>query len=1228
MFDKFTETAINAIIASQAEAKRIGQNYVGTEQILLGLMDEKSGLSATALKRAGVDILDVRNEVDLLTNKEKTTGLGTAEMPFTPRAKMALDQAAQQSKSFNHGYISTEHILLALLDDEEGVAYHIIRERLKISINKIRLYLLEEIGQFADVTGYISSLEIKGAALNEEEVEEKKKIKRYEVLAERAKRAQQKKEELERIRVLITEYRSIMERHNMHGLKVESGDTVINFPFDLEGYFEERVNDPATYEYFTPGDERELGELKKELFVTNAKGELVLRKKKQREFQKEFAEQLEDVFSKKLQEEQMMLLRTPLVDQYCNNLSKEVEKGLIDPVIGREEEVTRVIHILSRRRKNNPILIGEPGVGKTAIAEGLALKIYNGYIAGALRSKEVVSLDLTGLIAGTKYRGEFEERLKTLMNEIKSKKNLILFIDEAHTIIGAGSAEGSVDVSNMLKPALARGELQCLAATTMDEYKKLESDPALQRRFQKVVVPEPSQKDCIRILHGLKSKYESYHGVRLPDSTIETAVTLSSLYIKERFLPDKALDLIDEASAKVKIEGLLSSQGLVSDLEVKLEEALEEKELALRENAFEKAAICRNNEMSIRAQIKSYLISVKAPQTLIDAQDRVPVVEVKYITDIVSAWTGIPLQKIGKDESKKLLTLDKEMHSRIIGQYKAVEAICAAIRRTRVNLRNHKQPIASFLFCGPTGVGKTEVTKTLSKVFFGSEEAMIRFDMSEYMERHAVSKLIGSPPGYIGYGEGALLTDAVRKNPFSIILFDEVEKAHPDVFNIFLQLLDDGRLTDSKGRVVDCTNTIVIMTSNLGSHNIQQGINRNKNKEEEEKEEKSEKPSQGIIGDVLDNNKFYQIFAKRFPEKAMKYKIRKDNDDNQKKLLSLVPDVYKTVMKMTFGNDDEDYEYEENEKNKKNEENEENFLSFNIIDTDTKTRIPTIEEEIIKNKQYKEEYQKMKDIVMVEIKAFFRPEFINRLDDIIIFDRLRKAEVTEIGNLLLKNFIIEQRRMNNVIILDKDVRDFVVDNGYDPVYGARPLRRSIDSNIKNVISNIILENPLDTERRIIILSCENKKKVVAKLYPLPNFVLSPFNKDIVDSSENHQIIDAMLKAYIDTKDLTSFFDSMSKYYINFMNEGNEDDEEYIGINEIEKIEDEDSQVNAAKDKFVKNLEKIRVAEEKEKQEKDEDKQDPDGDGQDPDGDGQGPDGDGQGPDEDGQDEISPDSFLY
>ena len=354
---------------------------------------------------------------------------------------------------------------------------------------------------------------------------------------------------------------------------------------------------------------------------------------------------------------------------------------------------------------------------------------------------------------------------------------------------------------------------------------------------------------------------------------------------------------------------------------------------------------------------------------------------------------------------------------------------------------------------------------------------------------------------------------------------------------------------------------------------------------------------------------------------AMKYKIRKDNDDNQKKLLSLVPDVYKTVMKMTFGNDDEDYEYEENEKNKKNEENEENFLSFNIIDTDTKTRIPTIEEEIIKNKQYKEEYQKMKDIVMVEIKAFFRPEFINRLDDIIIFDRLRKAEVTEIGNLLLKNFIIEQRRMNNVIILDKDVRDFVVDNGYDPVYGARPLRRSIDSNIKNVISNIILENPLDTERRIIILSCENKKKVVAKLYPLPNFVLSPFNKDIVDSSENHQIIDAMLKAYIDTKDLTSFFDSMSKYYINFMNEGNEDDEEYIGINEIEKIEDEDSQVNAAKDKFVKNLEKIRVAEEKEKQEKDEDKQDPDGDGQDPDG-------DGQGPDEDGQDEISPDSFLY
>lgn len=1129
MFELFTEKALKVLLAAQDEAKRTGHNFVGTEQILIGIMEEKSGIGAKALINAGVDIMEVRKEIDDFIGRG--SGFVTVEAPFTPRAKFILDQALEQAKSFNHSYISTEHILLALLDDEDGVANHILKTKLNVSLNKIRLCVLEELGQIIDAAG----LEI---ALGQDEIDQRRQ-ERYEQLAEKRRRTKQKKEEMERIRLLIKEYRSIMEKHNMKGVKMTTGDTVVSFPFDLEGYFDEKLNDSSTYALFSPSEEKELEQLEKEKFEKEdierrkALGEVILR-------DTQFEKQLEAIFRKKFLEEQMMLIRTPAIEEFCTNLSREVAEGNIDPVIGRENEVDRVVQILTRRRKNNPILIGEPGVGKTAVAEALALKIYNEQVAASLVSKEVVVLDLGSLVAGTKYRGEFEDRIKRIMLEVKTKKNIILVIDEVHTLIGAGSAEGSLDAANILKPALARGELQCIGATTLEEYKKIEKDTALERRFQAVNVPEPSKEDCLKILKGLRITYESFHGVRLPDSTLQKTIELSSLYIKDRFLPDKAIDVIDEACSKVKIESLLSHFGLVSDLEVKLQKVLDDKDTAVRANEFEIAAIFRDSEMSLRTQIKSFLKSVDAPTSLIKAQDSLPVVDTEHVSSILSSWTGIPLNKVGKDESKKLLNLDKEMHTRIIGQYRAVEAICDSIKRTRVNLRNKKQPIASFLFCGPTGVGKTEVTKTLSEVFFGSEKAMVRFDMSEFMERHSIARLIGAPPGYIGYSEGGQLTEAVRRKPFSLVLFDEVEKAHPDVFNLLLQVLDDGRLTDAKGKTIDFTNTIIIMTSNLGSHNIQQSINRNR----EEEQEKLEKPSQGIIGDVLERNKFYKIFAKRFPEKAIKYKTVKDKN----KLPKPIPDISDNIMEMQF--------------------TDKTGTEINLVDS-TKIQIPKFEEEKTKNKKYKEEYERIKDLVMNEIKSFFRPEFINRIDEIIIFDKLRKPEVKEICNLLLKNFITEQRHLNNVIVIEDNVKEYVVDNGYDPLYGARPLRRSIDVNIKNIISNKILETPILTERKIIVLSCVDKKKVVAKMYPLPGFLLSPFNKDIVNSPENDKAIDAILKAYLD--DSLSFFSrTINKHY---MREEND-------TNKPENLESEEILIKESKEKFVKKLEDIRLAEKK------------------------------------------------
>ncbi|MDY6805306.1 MAG: ATP-dependent Clp protease ATP-binding subunit [Cyanobacteriota bacterium] len=796
MFERFTEKAIKVIMLAQEEARRLGHNFVGTEQILLGLIGEGTGVAAKVLKSMGVNLKDARIEVEKIIGRG--SGFVAVEIPFTPRAKRVLELSLEEARQLGHNYIGTEHLLLGLIREGEGVAARVL-ENLGVDLSKVRTQVIRMLGETAEVAA-----------------------------------------------------------------------------------------------------------------VGGGGGRT----------------------------------KTPTLDEFGSNLTQMAAEGKLDPVVGRQKEIERVIQILGRRTKNNPVLIGEPGVGKTAIAEGLAQRIANDDIPDILEEKRVVTLDIGLLVAGTKYRGEFEERLKKIMDEIRSAGNVILVIDEVHTLIGAGAAEGAIDAANILKPALARGELQCIGATTLDEYRKhIERDAALERRFQPVMVGEPSVEETIEILFGLRERYEQHHKLKILDIALEAAAKLSDRYISDRYLPDKAIDLIDEAGSRVR---LINSQmpPAAKELDKELRKVLKEKDEAVRSQDFDKAGELRDREMEIKGEIRAIVQNKKAENRT--ENDSPPVTE-EDIAHIVASWTGVPVNKLTESESEKLLHMEDTLHQRLIGQDEAVKAVSRAIRRARVGLKNPNRPIASFVFSGPTGVGKTELTKALAAYFFGSEDAMIRLDMSEFMERHTVSKLIGSPPGYVGYNEGGQLTEAVRRRPYTVVLFDEIEKAHPDVFNMLLQILEDGRLTDAKGRTVDFKNTLIIMTSNIGSKVIEKGG--------------------GGLG----------------------FELEADESDAQ--------------------------------------------------------------------------YNRIRNLVNEELKQYFRPEFLNRLDEIIVFRQLTKDEVKEIAVILLNEVFARLAEKGITLDVTEKFKERLVEEGYNPSYGARPLRRAImrlleDSLAEEMLSGRIKEGDI------------------------------------------------------------------------------------------------------------------------------------------------------------------------
>ena len=650
---------------------------------------------------------------------------------------------------------------------------------------------------------------------------------------------------------------------------------------------------------------------------------------------------------------------TPTLNQYGTDLTKSASLGKLDPVIGRKNEIERVIQILSRRTKNNPCLIGEPGVGKTAVVEGLAEKIVQGDVPEILKDKRVVTIDLSSMIAGAKYRGDFEERIKKALNEVKKAGDVILFIDEIHTIVGAGSAEGAIDAANILKPLLARGEIQLIGATTLNEYRKyIEKDSALERRFSPVTVNEPTHEETVEILKGIRDKYEAHHNIKITDEAINAAVELSSRYINDRFLPDKAIDLIDEASSKIRLSSLEEPDSL-KEMEEKIEKMNQEKEAAVKVQKFEKAAKIRDEVNKLKEELEAERNKWKSKKT-----KAIPKLTEEDIAKTIASWTGIPAAKITQDENKKLKNLDKELHKRVIGQNEAVEAVAKAIRRSRVGLKNPNRPIGSFLFLGPTGVGKTELSKALAESLFGTEDAMIRIDMSEFMEPHSVAKLIGAPPGYVGFDDGGQLTEKIRRKPYSVILFDEIEKAHPDVMNMLLQILEDGRLTDSQGRTVNFKNTVIIMTSNIGARLI------------------TEKKSLGFTNS---------------------------------------------------SEEDETKEYEEIKKN-----------------------------------------------VMAELKKQLRPEFINRIDDIIVFHKLNDEEINSIIDLLLKN--VEQRLVEQGlnIKIDKSVKELIAKKGVDKEFGARPLRRAIQNIVEDKLAEEILDGNIKPGVEAKLVAKDDKVELKVK----------------------------------------------------------------------------------------------------------------------------------------------------
>jgi len=672
MFERFTEKAIKVVMLSQEEARRLTKNYVGTEHLFLGVIGEGNGLGYKVVRATHqFSLKKTRLLVEEVAGRGRTDG-GPGEIPFSPRAKRVLEHSIEESRDLGHGYVGTEHLLLAILDEDDGGATAKVFEKKGVIMSRLKVDLLVAIGA------------------DEEKTE--KSSEKY-------------------------------------------------------------VND----------EEGEEGSL----------------------------------------------------EDFSTNLTDDARAGKLDPVVGRVKEIERVVQILVRRKKNNPILIGEPGVGKTAVAEGLAQRIVQRAVPDILEDREIISLDIGLLLAGTKFRGEFEERIKIVMEEVQARPEVILVIDEVHNLIGAGAAEGAVDAANILKPALARGGLQCIGATTIEEYRKhIEKDAALERRFQPVTVPEPTIEETIEILRGLRGRYEKHHFLKYSDESLVAAAKYSSQFIADRFLPDKAIDLLDEAGARVRLLGSKLSPA-VKEHDKELRDILHDKDVAIRSNDFEEAIVCLAMEVEMR-RIMSAMMTRESGQRL----KYNPTVQESDIADIVAAWTGIPVTKVASDEKEQLVNIESTLHAKVIGQDVAVSAIAKAIRRARVGLKNPNRPIASFIFSGPTGVGKTELTKVLASYFFGSVDSMVRIDMSEFMERHSIAKLIGSPPGYVGFSEGGLLTEEIRRKPYSVVLFDEAEKAHPDIFNILLQILEDGRLTDAQGKLIDFRNTLLILTSNIGSAEI------------------------------------------------------------------------------------------------------------------------------------------------------------------------------------------------------------------------------------------------------------------------------------------------------------------------------------------------------------------------------------------------------------------------
>ena len=822
MMNNFTPRAQQVLALARKEADRFNHNYVGTEHLLLGLIKLGQGVAVNVLQKMGLDLETVRMEVEKQVGSGPETKM-VGNIPYTPRVKKVLALAGKEAKALNHSYVGTEHILLGLLREGDGVAARVLKS-LEIDIECTRNEILKEL-------------------------------------------------------------------------------------------------DPN----FTPG---ELGEEEEDVF--------------------------EDIEGGSGRRES----KTPALRAFGRDLTELAEKGDLDPVIGRIEEIQRVIQILCRRTKNNPVLIGEAGVGKTAIVEGLAQEISAGNVPELLRDRKVITLDLALMVAGTKYRGQFEERIKAVMDEIRRAKNVILFIDELHTIVGAGSAEGAMDASNIIKPALSRGELQCVGATTLNEYRKyIEKDAALERRFQTVKVEEPSAEDAIKILHGLQHKYELHHKAKYTVKAIESAVMLSERYLTGRFLPDKAIDIMDEAGAKARIS-VMTRPPEFKELESSIEEIRIEKEEAIKDQDFEKAAALRDKEKQTKKQLEEMLEEWRS-----NSEDETIEVNEDDIMGVVAKWTGVPLQRMEEAEAEKLLRMEEELRSHVIGQDEAVTAISKALRRSRADLKDPRRPIGSFIFLGPTGVGKTFLARNLAEFMFGDPDALIQIDMSEYMEKFTSSRLIGSPPGYVGFEEGGQLSEAVRRRPYSVVLFDEVEKAHPDVMHLLLQILEEGTVTDSFGRKIDFRNTIIIMTSNAGAE---------------------------------------------------------------------------LIKKQTS-------------------------LGFSAMSNESA------------------DYEGMKEKILGQAKKVFKPEFLNRLDDLIVFHMLEKSDLEKIVDLEISKVVERLSRKSISVTIEDSAKELLIEHGYDPQYGARPMRRSVEKHLEDPLAEHLLRGDVKDGDNVTITKEKGSKNLKFKV---------------------------------------------------------------------------------------------------------------------------------------------------